>query len=85
MPSSRVSRSRNGTRGDVLAVERDPPHHADAHGPRTGLELDVRRLDPLVTAHADVVVAGHALAQGAGVDGDVAGARRRLRAEVSCR
>jgi hypothetical protein len=35
--------------------------------------------------HADVVVAGHALAQGAGVDGDVAGARRRLRAEVSCR
>jgi hypothetical protein len=56
----------------VLAVERDPPHRADAHGPRAGLELDVAASTPLVTADADVVVAGHALAQGAGVD-----ARRR--------
>ena len=58
---------------DVLAVERDAAHGADGDGPLVRLELDARRLDPLVAADAEVVVAGHALAQGAGVDGDLAG------------
>jgi hypothetical protein len=76
-------RERVVVQADVLAVERDPAHRADAHGPRAGLELDVRRLDPLVPADADVVVAGDALAQRAGVDADLVGREAEALAATS--
>ena len=63
-------RQRVVVQADVLAVERDPPHRAHPDGPHVRLELDARRLDPLVAADLEVMIARHALAQGARVDGD---------------